>query len=156
MNIEQPKRIKHSYIQTLLASPDKVFPLLCPTLEKEWVQDWDPIKIISRSGIAEKDCIFITPSQPNDSIWIITHYEPLSYMIEMYKVTPGHTVGKLEISLLSESDNVTKANISYEYTALSKDGEVFLSVFTSEWYNCFMLDWEKALNHYLKTGNKIA
>lgn len=28
--------------------------------------------------------------------------------------------------------------------------------FTEEWYEGFMVEWEKAMNHYLGTGNKIA
>lgn len=43
MDIRQPKRVRHSYTQSLIAPPGKVFPLLCPVREKEWVSDWNKV-----------------------------------------------------------------------------------------------------------------
>ena len=156
MKIEKPNRIKHSFVQTLNASPERVFPLLCPTMEREWAPGWDPVKVISSSGVAEEGCIFITPTEPQDAIWIITHHDAEEFTLEMYKVTPGHTVGKIEIALSSDGDHGTKAKVSYEYTSLSAEGDLFIEAFTPAYYNQFMEEWERALNHYLKTGEKIA
>lgn len=72
MKAEKPNRKKHSYVQHLQTAPDVVFPLLCPVMEMEWVADWMPIKVISESGVAEQECIFITPAQPQNSIWIVS------------------------------------------------------------------------------------
>jgi hypothetical protein len=153
MTTEKPDRKKHTYVQSLAAPPEKVFPLLCPTLEKEWVPGWAPMKIITGSGFAEKDCIFVTPAEPNPSIWIVTRHDPAGFALEMYKITPGHTVGKIEISLQPDGTG-TGASVSYEYTALSREGQDFLAGFTSEWYVGFMKGWERSLNHYLMTGRK--
>jgi hypothetical protein len=155
MNTEKPKRKKHSYTQSLLSPPGKVFPLLCPVMEEKWVPGWVTEKVISNTGVAEKNCVFITPFEPNSAIWIVTKHDPVLYQVEMYKVTPDHTVGKLEISLLSDGSNKTRATISYEFTVIGLAGEKFLKEFTHEWYVDFMKNWEKAMNHYLNTGNKI-
>jgi len=155
MVLEKPRRIKHSYTQTLAGAPLQVFPLLCPVREMDWTPDWDPVKVISQSGVAEQDCMFITPSQPHDAIWIITHYDPSAFTLEMYKIIPGHTVAKLEISLTDAGSDITHADVSYEYTALGEAGEIFMEQFTPAWYEKFMQEWETALNHYLKTGTRI-
>ena len=152
---EQPQRIKHSYTQTLAAAPELVFPLLCPVREMDWTPDWDPVKVISQSGTAEKECMFITRAEPADAVWIITHHDPVAFTLEMYKVIPGHTVAKLEISLTAAGTETTHADVSYEYTLLGEAGVGFLEGFTAAWYEQFMLEWERALNHYLKTGSKI-
>jgi len=156
MNIVNPKRIKHSYNQSLSATPERVFPLLCPVLEEEWVPGWETELVISKSGVAEKDCIFVTPAEPHSAIWLITHYDPQAYTLEMYKVTPGHTVGKLEIALLADGTDGTTATVAYEYTALGPAGEDFLAGFTEARYGELMAKWEEALNHYLTSGEKIA
>ena len=160
MNIKKPNRKKHGYMQHLNASPKTVFPLLCPVLEVEWAPGWMPEMVISKSGVCEQDCIFITPpempSEPGNSIWVVSKYEPDNLELEMYKVTPEHTISKLEISLLAESDNCTKALISYEITAIGSAGNKFMEEFTEEWYKDYMVEWEKAMNHYLDTGKKIA
>ena len=156
MKIKQPRRVKHSYTQSLSASPEKVFPLLCPVREIEWVPDWNPELVISSSGVAEEGCVFVTPGTPENAIWVITHYDPETYSIEMVKITPNHTVGKLEISLSDDGAGGTRAKVAYEFTALNSEGEAFLDEFTEEWYQDFMKNWERALNHYLSTGQKVA
>jgi hypothetical protein len=92
----------------------------------------------------------------NASIWIVTRYAPDDFQVEMYKVTPGLTVGKLAISLAASGTTGTRAQISYEFTSLGADGDAFLEDFTAAWYENFMRGWETAMNHYLKTGELLA
>ena len=160
MNITKPNRKKHSYTQHLNAPPETVFPLLCPVAELKWTPGWMPEMVFSISGVVEQECVFITPpempSEPHNSIWIVSNYDPSNLSLIMYKVAPEYTISKLEISLESESENSTSANVSYEITAIGVAGDRFMEEFTPEWYKDFMLDWEMALNHYLNTGEKIA
>ncbi len=159
MNIKKPNRKKHGYAQHLNAPPETVFPLLCPVLEVEWAPGWMPEMVISQSGVCEQDCIFVTPpempSEPENSIWIVSKYDPSNWALEMYKVVPEHTISKLEISLIGESGNCTTAHISYDITAIGSAGNKFIEEFTEDWYKDFMVEWEKAMNHYLDTGDKI-
>jgi len=60
MNITKPNRATHTYRQKLDASPATVFPLYCPVRETEWADGWIPELVISSSGIAERDCVFVT------------------------------------------------------------------------------------------------
>ncbi len=155
LSVEKPHRRKHSYVQRILAPPSRVFPLLCPVLEVEWVPGWMPGKVISESGVAEQECIFVTPNEPyDDAIWIVSKHNPVSLCVEMYKVTPGHTVGKLEASLSPAEDDTTDVRISYEFTAIGPSGEEFLSEFTVGWYERFMVEWEAAMNRYLAGSDK--
>jgi len=155
MKIIQPKRIKHNCVQIWKASPEKVFPLLCPVRETDWVPDWSPKLVISSSGIMELGCLFVTPEEPNDTIWIVTGYEPNCY-VEMYEIIPGSTVRKFSIMLDREQENSTKAFISYEYTALSEEGEKIVSNFDEASFAEFANHFEKAINYYLTTGRMIA
>lgn len=154
MIIEQPRRVRHTYTQNLVAPPEKVFPLLCPVREAEWVPNWDPRLVISDSGVGEKDCVFITEAAPQDAIWVITRHEEQAGKLEIIKVTVDHTVCKVEIALTATPTG-TSADISYGYTAIGPAGEAFLKEFTAEWYQRFMQDWEQALNHYLSTSQMI-
>ena len=65
-------------------------------------------------------------------------------------------MAKLEITLSHAAGNTTRADVSYEYTALTQAGEKFLEEFTGAWYENFMKEWEDALNHYLTTGSMIS
>lgn len=156
MNIEKPTRKKHAYVQHIGAPPEAVFPLLCPVMETKWVPGWMPATVLSDSGVIEPDCIFITPSKPHDAIWVVSRHDPVAWRLEMYKVAPEHSLTRLEVELSGEHDGTTSAAIAYEVTVLGAAGEKFVEEFTEEWYEDFMLSWEKAINHYLKTGRKIA
>jgi hypothetical protein len=74
----------------------------------------------------------------------------------MGKVTPEHTISKLEMSLSASSGNSTIAHVSYEITAIGPAGTEFMEHFTADSYEEFTLDWQRAMNHYLDTGNTIA
>ncbi len=48
-----------SYVQRIDASPEAVFPLLCPVREGEWLEGWaETCEVIwSASGLAEPGCV---------------------------------------------------------------------------------------------------
>ncbi len=157
--IHAPNRVKHSYTQSINGTPEQVFPLLCPVSELDWAPGWSIDWVISTTGLVEQECMFQTPpaaGAKNASIWIVTRHAPDDFQVEMYKVTPGLTVGKLAISLTASGDDVTQAYISYEFTSLGAEGDAFLEGFTTEWYENFMRGWEAAMNHYLKTGELLS
>jgi len=60
MNSFKARRVAHEYTQTNPASPEKVFPLLCPVREADWIPGWRYTLIYSDSGVAELGCIFTT------------------------------------------------------------------------------------------------
>lgn len=151
MKITAPHRVRHTYRQHIVAPPEKVFPLLCPVRESEWVQGWDPVLVVSASGVAEADCVFVTSDRGRESTWIVTRLDPASWTIELLKVTPGVTVGHIRIALDAEPGG-TAADVTYQHTALSDAGREFIDGFTEEFYVAFMKEWEASMNHYLATG----
>jgi hypothetical protein len=157
--ISKPRRIKHSFTQSINGTPEQVFPLLCPVREADWIPGWTTDWVISNSGVAEQNCVFQTPTRPGSegaaSIWVITHHDSEAYEVEMFKVTPGFTVGKLQISLFANGRNVTNATITYEFTSLGPLGDAYLETFTEQWYKKFMQVWERQMNYYLETGEII-
>ena len=56
--ISKPRRIKHSFTQSIKGTPEQVFPLLCPVRETDWIPGWTTDWVISNSGLAEQNCIF--------------------------------------------------------------------------------------------------
>ena len=154
MQITQPHRVTRTYTQRLTAVPARVFPLLCPVLEADWIEGWDPVSVWSESGVAEPDCVFTTPSDGGDAVWYITRHESEAGEVEMLKISPGVTACKVVIKLTPSAIG-TDAEVTYSHTSLGPAGDVFVDAFTSEYYGQFMRDWESRLNHYLTTGNML-
>lgn len=156
MKIQAPVRVRRTYRQHLDAPPERVFPLLCPVREADWVPGWDPSLVVSASGVAEDDCVFVMPrNDADDAIWVITRHDASAHAVEFVKVTPGHTVGRIAIALASDGPQHTVAAVTYQYTALSDAGEAFVRDFTEAAYVDVMQRWEQRLNHYLRTGRML-
>ena len=154
MQIQKPNRATHTYRQRLCAPPAKVFPLLCPVREVEWASGWSPDRVLSTSGVAERDCAFLTPDEPGQAIWYITRHEPDRWFVEMLKILPGVTACRLQIEL-SENGDACFADVTYSHTSIGPAGDEFVANFTAEHYQKFMQIWEMALNHFLKTGCRL-
>jgi hypothetical protein len=154
MKITQPNRVTRTYMQQLVAEPSAVFPLLCPVREADWIEGWDPVSVLSTSGFAESDCVFVTNASPNDAIWYVTRHDRDKGFVEMLKITPLVTACKLSIQL-RPTPSGSEAKISYTHTSLGPEGDAFVASFTDEYYRKFMQDWEARINHYLVHGSAL-
>jgi hypothetical protein len=149
------KRITKTCRQANTASPDKVFPLLCPVREKDWIDRWQYEMIYSQSGVAEKGYVFTTPTADNITTWYITEHDPKKYLVEFVRMTPGELVVKIRIQLSDNRNETTTANIAYEYTSLSEKGSKWIDEELDQTFAASINYWEKAINRYLQTGNKL-
>jgi hypothetical protein len=155
MELHAPNRVRHSATLHVDTTPDTLFPLLCPVRELEWTRGWDPLLVLSNSGIAEQDGVFVTTSERGETVWVISRHEPEIHELEMIMVTPGSTVGKLEIKLSDAGQGRSAADIAYTHTSLGPEGDKYLPQLTAEWYDGFMAEWDAELSHFLKTGSKL-
>jgi hypothetical protein len=156
MSAFEAKRISHEYIQTNDAPPEKVFPLLCPVREAEWVPGWQYRLIYSASGVAEDGCVF---SRPNDTgpetVWMVTHYDPAAFTIAFAWIEPGMIATQIRIGLSPAPSGKTSARIQYFYTGLSPAGNAVLNGYSAEWFRRKMQGWEAAMNYFLRNGALI-
>jgi hypothetical protein len=67
MNSFASRRVAHEYTQTNPAAPERVFPLLCPVREADWIPGWRYKLIYSESGVAELGCVFTTEDRVVES-----------------------------------------------------------------------------------------
>jgi hypothetical protein len=148
MRVLTPNRVSHTYTQRLAGEPSAVFPLLCPVREADWVPGWDPMFVLTQSGAAEPDCVFVTPATGSPAIWYVTRHEPANGFVEMLKITPGVTACRLNIQL-SPADGGCDAVITYTHTSLGPEGDNFVESFTEEYYRGFMTEWEDRMNAFL-------
>lgn len=155
MKVIAPKRVKHSGTQVWKASPETIFPLLCPVRETEWAPNWDPILVISNTGVMEADCVFVERNQPVDAIWAVSLYDPNNFALAMYRTVPGITVSKFSVKLERGNDGDARASVTYEHTALGEAGERVIDEHTADQFHMFMTHITMAINYYLSTGEKL-
>jgi len=166
-------RVTHEYVQTNPASPQRVFPLLCPVREADWIPGWRYKLIYSESGVGELGCIFTTEDptvesdkyssrsngrhgKPTESTWICVEYDPAAFRIAYIWIRPGLVATELWIKLTTPDSGQTHSHIRFRYTGLSAEGNRLVESYDRSWFEAKMRGWETSINHYLTTGKMIA
>lgn len=154
MNDFTPKKIKSSFVQQFQAPPNKVFPLLCPVREYEWIEPWQCEMLHSESGIAEKNCVFRTrfPGESSGDVWVISQYES-NTRIEFVRVN-ALRVMTLSITLTDDGDGTTQAVNEQLLVGLTEQGNQSLDRMADS-FSFEMRMGEAMLNHYLTTGKRL-
>ena len=144
-------RITRTYTQHINASADRVFPMLCPVREKDYLEDWNAEILHSESGVAELGCIFQTVgADGSKSLWLITTHDASAGKIEFAVYTVDSHISTLNIQLRSnDNGNSTFITFTYIHTAISEKGKAFIQKFTLELFEQKMANFEKSLNRYL-------
>lgn len=140
--------------QHLLAPPDKVFPLLCPTREYDWIESWKCRMVHSQSGFAELDCIFVTdiPTEGED-VWVVSVHRPNEEI--QFVRSNGRRVIRYSITLTDNGDGTTTAEWRQVLTGLNEEGNRLVASVTDEAYQRRISVLERRLNHYLTTGEML-
>lgn len=150
------KRVTRGYRQKIDAPPENVFPLLCPVREAEWLDGWHFRMIHSESGLVEDGAVFCTPqAEESDTVWIVTRHDAAQHKVEFARFTPGSRICVLRIAVTAADGNASFVDISYTYTGLTDAGNEFVAGFTEEKFLDAMRFWERSMNHFLATGQKL-
>lgn len=148
------KQCQLSAIQLLVASPEKVFPLLCPTREYDWIETWKCDLIFSRSGFAELDCVFATHFPGDEKeIWIVDRYEP-NALIQFIRTCSSRVI-RYSIQLTDNGNGTTSAKWEQTITALTDAGNSFAAGLADGDFSLKIKVLEQMLNHYLSTGEML-
>ncbi len=150
------QRITREYRQTINATPETVFPLLCPVRETEWLDGWDYRMVYSESGLIEEGAVFSTEHAGEaDTIWIVTRHNCKTREVEFTRFTHQSRICVLKIAVTAKNEKSSFVDISYSYTGITPAGNEFVDGFTEEAFAKAMFFWEKSMNYFLETGNKL-
>jgi hypothetical protein len=154
MNFEAKRTIKTATF-SLAASPQKVFPLLCPKRELEWVPGWEYEMIYSKSGYIEAGCIFKSRKPHGlEMIWTNVEYDPKNFRVGFLNVAPGVMAFHYRIRLRETAAESCEATIEQIFTGLTEEGNRLIAgIAESSVNNAAMI--AEPLDYYLKTGKLI-
>jgi hypothetical protein len=152
----QSVRLTKTYEMRVPASPEQLFPLLCPVREREWLPYWDCRMIYSTSGTAEADCVFTTdfPGRGNMT-WVVTRYEPPE-RIQYTVFKPESHTWTLSIRLVPAIPNESGLTWQHVFTGLTEAGNLYLRDYTDELHRLNLQNIERRLTHFVKTGKMLA
>ena len=127
-----------------------VFKSFCPEEEKKWISDWDSTMIYSKSGIAEKNCVFTTKQENMPEIvWVCSVYDA-GREVEYVRTTPGYMVSVINITTRQFGES-TECRVEYVHTSLSEMGtQYILSYFSEAQFKVQIESWKTAIPIYLE------
>jgi hypothetical protein len=136
----------------IAAPAEKIFPLLCPVREYEWLDGWSCRLVYSKSGFAEMGAVFTTELRAEEgaSIWTVSRYEP-DRAIEFVVVLPGVHVMTMAISLNPLGPGRTHLTWTFVFTSLTGPNVAFDEA-SFERDRAFI---DRALEHYCREGNML-
>ena len=146
------RKLDHSSEFIAPAAPERIFPLLCPVLEYQWIPTWRCELLHSASGVAEEDCVFRTDlPEVGPMTWVVTRYQPAA-RIEFCCFVAEHTIMRLKIALAAEAKG-TRVTWTRRWLSLGPKGEAWLDGRNTAELDR-MVDARRAeLVHFLETGN---
>lgn len=136
------------------APPEKVFPLLCPVRESEWLDGWSCRLLHSESGVAEKGAVFTTDFRAEGfSIWTVSRYEP-DRAIEFVVVFPESHVLTIGIALAPVEAAATRMTWTCAVTSLVEPNAYVAGV-DQESFDREQAFFDRALERFCTTGRML-
>ena len=142
------KRDTIAYGRRFNTTPERLFPLLCPTTEYDWLPGWRCELLHSDSGYAEYNALFRTDFFGDEELWACTRFEP-GRAIE-YARTAADYCAKMEITLSDHGDGSVTGTWVIRLSALNERGNRAVEALPGS-----IADMEAildALAHYAETG----
>lgn len=154
----EARRVVRSYTQTIFAGPERVFQLLCPVREAEWLDGWRYRAIHLPSGFAEKNGVFVSMHPDgSDTVWLITQRDEEGRLIEFVYFVPDSRVTRLNIAVRPDGEGRSRVEIVYVHTGISEAGNREIEErCNEERFVLQMKRWEDSMNHFLATGKMLA
>ncbi|HNX97062.1 MAG TPA: hypothetical protein PKK12_05225, partial [Candidatus Aminicenantes bacterium] len=91
--------------------------------ESEWIPGWEYQLVFSHSGLAEKDCVFLTRQAGEaPTVWVNSLHDPQELKVEYIRITPGIRVVRLRIELTPLPAGSTRMVFGFAHTALGEAG----------------------------------
>jgi hypothetical protein len=143
-------RLTRAYVQHIHASPEEVFPLLCPELEKAWLPGWNSRMIHSVSGVAERGAVFESPHALGTTKWLITEHEA-PRRVAFARWQPDGILVHIQISLGRHQEQGTAVCIEYVYTPTDESSRAILAAYTEKEWLDTMTYWEGSMNRWLQS-----
>ena len=151
---QKNKRNVQQFSGTWDTKPEKIFPLLCPAREADWIPGWDCQLLYTESGYAEDKCVFRTEksNSAGDGLWTFTGFKENEY-IEFIKINDDLLL-HAKITLKDNKDGSTTGTWHITRTALTAKGNKEIEKIKDESNEHNPI--EHMINHYLRKGKMIS
>jgi hypothetical protein len=147
-----------AYAHDVAAPADRLFPLLCPVREYEWIEGWTCQLVHSASGLVEPGCVFVTerPAE-GTTTWVTTEHDPVARRVSFVRITERRRVIRMALHVEPLGAERCRLHIAYDVTGIDPAGreEARRAAETGEPYARVAAGLAAAAERYLLTGRAV-
>jgi hypothetical protein len=133
---------EHSFL--LPMAPQDAIALFTPEGERAWAEDWDPAYVYPAAGTAVEGMVFTTAAAGEETLWLLTKYEPAQGRAEYARITPGSRVAMVKVRCEEEGAQ-TRVTVSYTITGLSAAGNAYARDMTARRFADYIETWPASI-----------
>lgn len=126
----------------------QAFQFFTPDGERLWVPGWSPEYLHPRDGPQCEGAVFRTNAGGEETVWMVTRFDPEGGAAEYVRVTPGSRMGTVSIRAAAADEATTIVHVTYRVTALSPDGNAAVQAFDAG-FDAMMAEWAAAVTGVL-------
>ncbi len=124
------------------------FHFFTPDGERLWVPGWSPEYLHPQGGPQRGGAVFRTNADGEETLWMVTRFDPEAGSAEYVRVTPGSRMGTVSIRAAAADEATTVVHVTYRVTALSPDGNAAVQAFDAG-FDAMMAEWAAAVARVL-------
>jgi hypothetical protein len=122
--------------------PSEAIELFTPSGERRWARGWNPTFPVPTADETEPGIVFET-REHGPLTWVVIGRgsgDSIKYAV----VAPGLRAGTIEVACADDGNGSTVATVTYDMTALTEDGDLWLAEFAAE-YDAYLDHWYHAI-----------
>ena len=158
----QSKRTVTHHVEKIKASPQQIFPLLCPMQEYKWIDGWQCEMVHSDSGAVENNCVFkeektspilfdlVIPTH-----WIVSLYDPEKYRIQFVLLMGTMAIAKVDVEIQGLGGQLSSIAWTFMITSLSEEANRNINETTKRKAKLLLSILAQSLKHYCETGELL-
>jgi hypothetical protein len=161
-NTPKNRRIHCNHTEEIHAPAARVFALLCPVAEYDWIDGWDCSLVFTDSGTNEEGCIFtesimgpVLAGSHVDSTWITNHYDEENRHIQFVIFVHELAAIRYDVTLTERDNGLTRVEMGFEITAVSDEIDCLSDEEIRARLMTIVAFLSKALKHYCETGEML-
>jgi hypothetical protein len=148
---ETVKHIRNSFEFVIDAPIEKAFPLFGADRERVWAPGWEPQFVYPEPAKDVAGAVFRVQHNHQEAVWVNTAFDAAAGHVQYANFLPGMMVTLIDIRLTSLADARTQANVVYERTSLSDEGNA-LVIERNGSDGKMGAEWATEINSYLQIG----
>lgn len=145
----KPIHLKHSHTINLNGRVESLFKLFTPEGERLWVAGWDPQFYFPDNEKTCEGTVFTTESEKRKTVWTCVRFDTENYSVQYVRTTIGSDTAIVSVKCNQIGNNKTEAEVSYDFTSLSVEGNKHLEKYTAEYFIDYINSWETEIHKYL-------